>query len=106
MVAEFDRRRKHVLSQLDKVGNVSYVKPQGAFYVFPDFSSFEKSDETLASRLLREAGVVTAPGSGFGKAGEGHLRISYSISYEQVRKGCERIKEFLQKNESRSKTIS
>jgi aspartate/methionine/tyrosine aminotransferase len=106
MVAEFDRRRKHMLSQIDKVGNVSYVKPQGAFYVFPDFSSFEKSDETLASRLLREAGVVTAPGSGFGKAGEGHLRISYSISYERVRKGCERIKEFLQKNESRSKTIS
>ena len=102
MVAEFDRRRKHVLSQLDKVGNVSYVKPEGAFYVFPDFSSFEKSDEVLASRLLNEAGVVTAPGSGFGKAGEGHLRISYSVSIEQVRKGCERIKEFLQKAESRS----
>ena len=102
MVAEFDRRRKHVLSQLDKVVNVHYVKPEGAFYVFPDFSSFEKSDEILASRLLKEAGVVTAPGSGFGKAGEGHLRISYSISYEQVRKGCERIKEFLQKTESRS----
>jgi aspartate/methionine/tyrosine aminotransferase len=102
MVAEFDRRRKHVLSQLDKVGSVSYVKPEGAFYVFPDFSSFEKSDEILASRLLNEAGVVTAPGSGFGKAGEGHLRISYSVSIEQVRKGCERIKEFLQKAESRS----
>jgi aminotransferase len=99
MVAEFDRRRKHVLNQLDKIKNIPYVKPEGTFYVFPDFSGFEKSDEVLASRLLKEAGVVTAPGSGFGKAGEGHLRISYSISYDQVRKGCERIREFLQKND-------
>jgi len=102
MVREFDRRRKRMLSQLDKIKNISYIKPKGAFYVFPDFSGFEKSDEILASRLLKEAGVVTAPGSGFGKTGEGHLRISYSVSYEQVRKGCERIQEFLQKTESRS----
>jgi aspartate/methionine/tyrosine aminotransferase len=38
---------------------------------------------------LKEAGVVTAPESGFGRAGEGHLRISYSVSYEQVKKGIE-----------------
>lgn len=103
MVTEFDRRRKHAVSQLEKVKSVSYIKPDGAFYVFPDFSSFEKSDEVLASRLLKEAGVVTAPGSGFGKAGEGHLRISYSISYKRVEEGWARIKEFLEQR-ARSKS--
>jgi aspartate/methionine/tyrosine aminotransferase len=46
--------------------------------------------------LLKEARVVTAPGSGFGRAGEGHLRISYSVSYEQVKEGMERIRRHLE----------
>jgi len=58
MVAEFDRRRKHVLSQLDRIEKLPYTKPKGAFYAFPDFTNFEKSDETLATRLLKEARVV------------------------------------------------
>jgi len=96
MVAEFDRRRKHVLNQLDKIEKLPYTKPKGAFYVFPDFTNFGKSDETLATRLLKEARVVTTPGSGFGTAGEGHLRISYSTSYEHVKEGMSRIRKFLE----------
>lgn len=96
MVAEFDRRRKLVLHELEKIKPLSYTVPKGAFYVFPNFSDYEKSDEALASRLLTKTGVVTAPGSGFGKAGEGRLRISYSVSYEQVREGMERIRNCLE----------
>jgi len=96
MVTEYDRRRKHVLSALDKIKGLSCTTPKGAFYVFPDCSSVEKSDEALAQRLLKEARVATAPGSGFGKAGEGHLRISYSVSYERLREGIERIKNTLE----------
>jgi aminotransferase len=96
MVAEYDRRREFVLHELDKIESLSYNRPKGAFYVFPNLSSLEKSDEALASRLLKEAGVVTAPGSGFGKTGEGHLRISYSISYEQVKEGMKRIRTYLE----------
>jgi aminotransferase len=95
MVTEYDRRRKLVLNELAKIDTLTYNEPKGAFYVFPNFSAYEKSDEEMASSLLKEAGVVTAPGSGFGKAGEGHLRISYSISYEQVKEGMERIKKYL-----------
>jgi len=97
MVREYSRRRGLVLDELDKTGSLFYARPGGAFYVFPNFTSYEKSDETLATRLLEEAGVVTAPGSGFGKAGEGHLRISYSVSYEQAKEGMERIRRFLQR---------
>ena len=97
MVEEYDRRRRFVLNELGKVKTISCTRPQGAFYVFPDFSSFEKSDEALASYLLKDAEVATAPGSGFGKAGEGHLRISYSVSYEQAKRGIISIRESLER---------
>jgi aminotransferase len=95
MVTEYNRRRELVLDELEKIESLSYTIPKGAFYVFPNFSSYEESDEAMASYLLKEAGVVTAPGSGFGRAGEGHLRISYSVSYEQVEEGMERIRRCL-----------
>jgi aspartate/methionine/tyrosine aminotransferase len=97
MVKEYGRRRELVLNELDRIKSLLYTRPEGAFYVFPNFTSYEKSDETFATRLLKEAGVVTAPGSGFGKAGEGHLRISYSVSYEQVKEGMKRIRRFLRR---------
>lgn len=97
MVLEYDRRRRLVLSELGKIKSLSYTIPKGAFYVFPDFSNFEKSDETFAAYLLKEASVATAPGSGFGDVGKGHLRISYSVSYEQVKEGLRRIGETLER---------
>jgi aminotransferase len=96
MVTEYARRRELVLNELEKIGSLSYTIPKGAFYVFPNFSNFERSDEVMATNLLKEAGVVTAPGSGFGRAGEGHLRISYSVSYEQVKEGMKRIRKYLE----------
>jgi aminotransferase len=96
MVKEYNRRREFMLRELEKIKPLSYTIPKGAFYVFPNFSNYEKSDEEMASRLLKEAKVVTAPGSGFGKAGEGHLRISYSVSYEQVKEGMKRIRTYLE----------
>ena len=96
MVSEYNRRREFMLNELEKIGSLSYTVPKGAFYVFPNFSNFERSDEVMASYLLKEAGVVTAPGSGFGRAGEGHLRISYSVSYEQVEEGMKRIRKCLE----------
>ncbi len=95
MVTEYNRRRKLVINELDMIKSLSYTIPKGAFYFFPNFSKFEKSDEAIALYLLKKARVVTVPGSGFGKAGEGHLRISYSVSYEQVKEGMKRIRECL-----------
>jgi aminotransferase len=92
MLREYDRRRKLMIDKLNLIKSIQYIIPKGAFYVFPNFSAFKKSDEALAQRLLKEAGVVTVPGSSFGASGEGHLRISYSISYEQIREGMERIR--------------
>lgn len=96
MVTEYDRRRELVLNGLSRIEFLSCMRPKGAFYVFPDFSKLEKSDETLAVHILEKAGVVTVPGSGFGKAGEGHLRISYSADREQVEEGIRRIRNYVE----------
>lgn len=92
MVAEYNGRRELVINELKKIESLSYTPPKGAFYVFPNFSSFDRSDQVLATYLLEKAKVVTVPGSGFGKAGEGHLRISYSAPYEEVKEGMKRIR--------------
>jgi len=96
MVNEYSKRRQVMLSELSRIKSLFYTKPKGAFYVFPDFTKFEKSDEDMAMRLLKEAKVVTANGLGFGDAGKGHLRISFSISYEQVEEGVNRIRTCLE----------
>ncbi len=95
MLTEYARRRKLVLSEISRLKLLSCVPPKGAFYVFPDCSKLEKSDEKLATEILEKAKVVTVPGSGFGKAGQGHLRISYSPEYEQVKEGMKRIRSFV-----------
>ncbi|MCW4021020.1 MAG: pyridoxal phosphate-dependent aminotransferase [Candidatus Bathyarchaeota archaeon] len=96
MVAEYNRRRLLVAKQLGKLESVTYPVPEGAFYVFPNLAKLDKSDETLALDLLTKAKVVTVPGSGFGKAGEGHIRISYSSDYEQVEEGMKRIRSYIE----------
>ena len=96
MLKEYKKRRELVLNELDKLKMVSYTQPKGAFYVFPDFSQLEKSDEKLATKILEKVRVVTVPGSGFGKAGQGHLRISYSPDYEQVKEGMKRIRNYVE----------
>jgi aminotransferase len=96
MIKEYDRRRKLVIDELNKVKGLFYTMPKGAFYVFPNFSNFKKSDDEMALHLLRNAKVVTVPGSGFGEAGKGHLRISYSVSYDELEKGMKNIRECLE----------
>jgi len=72
------------------------IKPQGAFYLFPDVSAVLKNDETsedLARRILKQAGVAVVAGEAFGMAK--HLRISFAVSEENLKNGVERIAEVL-----------
>jgi aminotransferase len=96
MLVEYKKRRELIMNELEKLDYVLCSRPRGAFYVFPDFSRIEESDENLAIEILEKAGVVTVPGSGFGTAGEGHLRISYSADQEQIREGMNRIESYLE----------
>lgn len=97
MVQEFNRRRLLIHSRLNKMEGVHCLLPKGAFYVFPNVKSFGMSSEFLAEYLVKEAKVVTVPGSGFGVNGEGYLRLSYAASYEQIEEALDRIEDALKK---------
>ena len=95
MVAEFHARRDLVVGGLNQIPGLECFMPSGAFYAWPDVRATGFDSGTLADRLLDEAGVVTLPGTGFGEAGEGYLRLSYANSQDNLREGMARIAGFL-----------
>jgi aspartate aminotransferase len=78
MRESFLRRRNLLIKGLKDIG-IECVEPKGAFYAFP---KVENSMEAVMKLL--EAGVITAPGSAFGPGGEGHIRLSYATSDEDI----------------------
>ncbi len=103
MIDEFLKRRDLVLQLLGEIEGLKLNVPEGAFYVFPDVSSF--FGKTLRGRtinnasdfslyLLEEAGVATVTGEAFGDPK--CIRLSYAASEEELRKAIARIKESLQ----------
>ncbi len=87
----FEERRDYVVDRVEELQAVSCPRPEGAFYAFLDISALEGDSFEVAKRLMRDYGVVTAPGSGFGEAGEGFLRISFANSLEELERGFDRI---------------
>ena len=97
MVAEFDRRRKIVVDELNRLPGISCITPKGAFYAFPNITRTGLKAKAFASKLLEEAGIATIGGPDFGILGEGYLRLSYANSTENILKAIGRIGEFLAK---------
>jgi aspartate/methionine/tyrosine aminotransferase len=95
MVAEFDKRRKIVVEEVNRLPGFSCIMPKGAFYAFPNIAGTGFKAKALASQLLEQAGVAAIGGPDFGILGEGYLRLSYANSAENIRKAIARIGEFL-----------
>jgi len=92
MLEEYELRRRYIVKALDEIDGLTCPKPKGAFYAFPNCTYFGRLSEEVAEFLLKESGVVCVPGTAFGPAGEGHLRISYAASMEQLEEGVDRIR--------------
>lgn len=92
MVEEFRRRRDYLIQSLSEVKNISYVRPQGAFYVFCNIKKTGLDSQAFANRLLDEAQVALIPGNSFGR--DDYVRLSFATSMEQIVKGMDRIKEW------------
>jgi aspartate aminotransferase len=92
MLTAFDRRRKFLHSELNKIPGVKCLLAEGAFYLFPNISSFGLSSVEFCSRLLEAEKVAAVPGSAFGA--EGYLRLSYATSDEIIAKGVSRLARF------------
>jgi aspartate/methionine/tyrosine aminotransferase len=96
MVQEFDRRRLLMLDHLDALG-ITYVRPRGAFYVFPSIKKFGMRSRQFSDYLIEEARVAVVPGDAFGPAGEGYVRMAYCLPREEIEKGMQRIAQALKK---------
>ncbi|HEY3312530.1 MAG TPA: pyridoxal phosphate-dependent aminotransferase [Anaerolineales bacterium] len=97
MLAEYQRRRDRVVELVNAIPGVHTLVPRGAFYVFPNVSSFGLSSNEIARRLLDEAGVAVLSGTDFGAGGEGYLRLAYATSLEKIEVGIARMAQFFAK---------
>ena len=71
------------------------LKPNGAFYVFPNITSTGMSSADFAVELLKRKNVAVVPGDAFGDCGNGYVRCSYATSIEGIREALKRIGEFV-----------
>jgi aspartate aminotransferase len=98
MVAAYDRRRRLVTDGLNAIPGVRCALPQGAFYSFPDIRGTGLSSAECAELLIEQGGVAVTPGSAFGPAGEGFIRLSYATSDELLASAIQRMGEVLAKH--------
>ena len=104
MVEQFQKRRDAIVDRLNQISGIHCLKPDGAFYVFPNISALlgkntgNKQLATpcdVADYLLEEAKVAGVPGEDFGS--QQHIRFSYATSLDDIDKGCKRIQEAVTK---------
>ncbi len=104
MVLEFDKRRRYIVDRLNKIRGVKCLMPQGAFYAFPNVSSYYGASVNskkitgsldLATYLLEDAKIAAVSGDSFGS--DEFIRFSYATSMENIQKGLDRREEAMGK---------
>jgi aspartate aminotransferase len=98
MVKVFEHRRNLVVDGMNAIPGIRCARPQGSFYVFPNIEGTGFGQQELADRLLGEAGVAVLPGTAFGHAGKGFIRLAYTQSEDELKLGLNRIAEFIRSN--------
>ena len=104
MIFEFERRRNYMVKTLEKMNNLSIIKPRGAFYIMINIDKClgkeingEKIIDSMdfSAKLLEHEKVAVIPGKAFGL--DNYVRVSYATSMELIEKGLERINKFINK---------
>lgn len=104
MRKEFEKRRDYIVERLNKIDGIKCLKPEGAFYVFPNISEllgkeyngrFVNTDVEFADYLLEQAKIAVVPGSAFGA--RGYIRLSYATSMKNIIEGIDRLERSLLK---------
>lgn len=96
MVAEYQLRRDLLIGGLNELPGLRCLKPQGAFYAFPNIHETGLTSRDFAEEML-QAGVALLPGTAFGQFGEGYVRLSYANSQENLRRALERMQSMLRR---------
>jgi aspartate aminotransferase len=97
MRREYIELRDHIVKGLRSIPGVTCTLPEGAFYAYPNISTFLgrgglKSASDVGGRMLREAHVATVPGEGFGT--REHVRVSYATTKAELDRGLDRMRKF------------
>lgn len=95
MRQEFAKRRDLIYSLVSPIPGVKCLRPQGAFYLLCDISSFNMGSDEFCTRLLEEEKLAAIPCSSFGA--DGMIRFSYACSEENIRQAAERLARFVAK---------
>ena len=91
----FSKRRDLIVSELRKISQISFVEPDGAFYVFVNITKTGLNSLEFSQRILDEIHIALIPGAPFGA--EGFVRISFATSEQEIVKGAERLRLWVQK---------
>lgn len=89
-----DKYKERVLLAADRIAGIPYmslVRPKGTFYLFPGIEKTGLSSTAFCARALQDAHVLLTPGSAFGKAGEGHIRIACTAPADKLLEAIERL---------------
>ena len=89
---EYQKRREIILHGLSEIG-MTYIKPQGAFYVFPSIEKYGLTSAEFCTRMIKEVKLAAVPGFCFGD--DCCIRLSYCCSEENIREGLKRLQEFI-----------
>ncbi len=92
VVSEYKKRRDILVNGLNNLPGIHCQLPEGAFYAFPNITSFGHGSDWLAEYLLDKADVALLPGTSFGKHGEGYLRLCFANSVEKIILALDRIR--------------
>jgi len=88
---DLQKRRDYMNKRLRKMEGVIPNIPKGLYWAFPNVRSFNVPTQQLSEFLLQEEKVYVRPGTWYGRNGEGHLRISFCVAPEKIRKGMDRM---------------
>ena len=93
MVKEFKIRRDFMCEKLNSIDGIECIVPQGAFYVFPSIAKLGIDSMSFCEQLLEKFHVAVVPGVAFGN--DTNLRLSYAIGLDAIKKGLQRVEEFV-----------
>lgn len=96
MRQSYERRRNLICGLINEIDGISVRVPKGAFYAFVNIKSLGVKSMDFCMDLLKKTGVVIVPGTAFGDAGEGYVRITYATSDENIREGMARLKKYIE----------
>jgi len=92
---QYQKRRDFIVRRFNEMGMGCHL-PRGSFYAFPSVDALGLNEVDFCHRLLREQEVAVVPGTAFGVHGKGHVRASFSTSYEKLVEAADRMESFVE----------